>query len=234
MKPVAICRYAPHEGPGYFATYLSRRCVPWHIVKVDEGEPLPEAQSLGGLAMMGGAMSVNDELPWIAPMLALIRDCVAADVPVIGHCLGGQLLSKALGGQVTRNRVKEIGWGEIDVVGGDEAAAWGPSRGFLSYHWHGETFSIPQRAVRIWSSAHCENQAFVCGRHLGMQCHIEITREMIDSWCDTGADEIRENLGLSAAVQTAAQMREDVGAKLAGLHAVADRVYDRWSEGLKS
>lgn len=232
MKPVIICRYAPHEGPGYFATYLSRRRIPWRIVEIDEGEPLPRVDTIAGLAMMGGPMSVNDELPWIASMLERVRESVQAEVPVIGHCLGGQLLSKALGGAVTRNRVKEIGWGEVDVLNTPVASLWGPAGPFVSYHWHGETFTIPPGAVRIWSSAYCENQAFVLGRHCGMQCHIEITAEMIDSWCATGADEIERNAGRSPAVQKPAEMRENLAARLAVLHAVADKVYDRWTEGL--
>jgi GMP synthase-like glutamine amidotransferase len=74
MKPVVICRYAPHEGPGYFATYLAERTVPWSMVKLDEGDALPTVNNITGLAMMGGPMSVNDDLPWLGPMLTLIRD----------------------------------------------------------------------------------------------------------------------------------------------------------------
>ena len=117
MKPVVICRYAPHEGPGYFATYLTRHEIPWQLAKLDEGDSLPDIGAIAGLAMMGGPMSVNDDLPWIAPMLDSIRAAIEAQVPVIGHCLGGQLLAKALGGRVTRNPVKEIGWGCVDVLG---------------------------------------------------------------------------------------------------------------------
>jgi GMP synthase-like glutamine amidotransferase len=232
MKAVAICRYAPQEGAGYFATYLTKRRIPWYVVKLDEGEQLPRARDVAGLAMMGGAMSVNDELPWIAPMLALVREAVDADVPVIGHCLGGQLLSKALGGAVTRNPVKEIGWSPVNVLSNAAAGLWSLPGAFLSYHWHGETFSIPQNATRVWSSAHCENQAFTIGRHFGMQCHIEVTEEIIENWCESGADEISENVGRSPVVQTAEEMRVRLGERLDALHAVADRVYDRWTEGM--
>jgi GMP synthase-like glutamine amidotransferase len=234
MKRVIVCRYAPHEGPGYFATYLSRLRVPWQLVKIDEGEPAPSVQEIGGLGLMGGPMSVNDELPWIAPMLALIRDCVEADVPVVGHCLGGQLLAKALGASVTRNAVKEIGWGTVDVLDTPVSPLWGPAKPFLSYHWHGETFALPEGAVRVWSSPHCANQAFALGRHFGMQCHVEMTEELIESWCATGADEIERSVSRSRAVQRPSQMREDLASKLEALHRVADRVYDRWIEGLKS
>jgi GMP synthase-like glutamine amidotransferase len=232
MKPVAICRYAPHEGPGYFATYLTARALPWRLVKLDEGEPLPASGSFSGLAMMGGAMSVNDDLPWIAPMLDLVRESIASGVPVIGHCLGGQLLSRTLGGHVTRNPVKEIGWGVVRMLDTPLAPLWGPAESFLSYHWHGETFSLPESATRIWSSAHCENQAFVVGNSIGMQCHIEMTAAMIENWCETGASEIEENLLLSPAVQTPQQMRENIAPKLEALHRVADAVYNRWLQGV--
>ena len=230
MKPVVVCRYAPTEGPGYLATYLGRHGLPWRLVKLDEGDPLPTSGEFSGIAMMGGPMSVNDDLPWIEPMLALVRHSVAHDVPVIGHCLGGQLLSKALGGRVTANPVKEIGWGEIRVI--DAAAAWGPTLPFLSYHWHGETFSIPDGATRIWSSAHCANQAFVVGRSIGMQCHIEMTEPMIESWCETGAREIDDALPCSPAVQTPQEMRVDIATRLDALHRVAASVYDRWFQGI--
>ena len=187
---------------------------------------------VAGLAMMGGAMSVNDELPWIAPMLDLIRESVAADVAVIGHCLGGQLLAKALGATVMRNPVKEIGWGEITVLDTAAARVWGPGANFLSYHWHGETFSIPEGAVRIWSSAHCANQAFAFGKHFGMQCHVEMTAEMIQTWCETGAGEIEENIRISPGVQRPAEMCRDLDSRLDALHRVADHVYDRWTAGL--
>ena len=104
MKPVAIFRHSPGEGPGYFATSLDSRSLPWQLVRLDAGEPVPaDPTAFSGLAFMGGPMSVNDSLPWIEPVCALIRAAMAADIPVIGHCLGGQLMSKALGGVVSKN-----------------------------------------------------------------------------------------------------------------------------------
>jgi GMP synthase-like glutamine amidotransferase len=232
VNPVAICRYAPQEGPGYFATYLGIHGIPWRLVKLDEGEKLPEASAISGLAMMGGAMSVNDDLPWIAPMLDLIRSAVTKGTPVIGHCLGGQLLSKALGGEVRSNPVKEIGWGEVKVVNRQAAGEWGPLASFTTFHWHGEMFSIPPGAVRIWASAHCPNQAFIHGNSIGMQCHIEMTPDLVETWCVGGAQEIEDALHVSPAVQSAEAMREDLAAKIERLHRVADAVYGRWVRGL--
>jgi GMP synthase-like glutamine amidotransferase len=232
VKPVAICRYAPQEGPGYFAMYLSVHGIPWRLVKLDEGEMLLGTAGISGLGMMGGAMSVNDDLPWIEPMLDLIRCAVGSGVPVIGHCLGGQLLSKALGGEVRANPVKEIGWGEIEVVNPTIASEWGPGASFTSFHWHGETFSIPRGTTQIWASAYCPNQAFIAGNNIGMQCHIEMTEELVETWRVGGAQEIEESLHVSPAVQPADQMREELAAKIERLHRVADAVYGRWVRGL--
>ena len=232
MKSIAICRYAPHEGPGYFATYLDERSIPWRVIGLDCGESLPDVKDITGLAMMGGPMSVNDDLPWITPMLGLIRRCVAREVPVIGHCLGGQLLAKALGSEVRPNAVKEIGWGRIEVVDANHAAGWGTPATFMAYHWHGETFSLPDNAQRMWSSDHCPNQAFSLGKHLAMQCHVEMTKDMIETWARLGRHEIDSGIAAGAAVQTHAEMMSDVDVRLEALHCVADAVYSRWTQGL--
>ncbi|MBI4995467.1 MAG: type 1 glutamine amidotransferase [Rhodocyclales bacterium] len=235
MKPVAIFRHSPGEGPGYFATFLEAHSVPWVLVRIDAGEAVPAMpDAFAGLCFMGGPMSVNDELPWIAPVCALIRNAVAGDVPVIGHCLGGQLMSKALGGQVTKNPVKELGWGEVSRIvsrGDTPPAEWlGNIESFEAFHWHGETFSIPLGATRLLSSQWCENQAFVMGPHLGMQCHVEMTEAMIRLWCRQWADECAQ---ASASVQTPDQMQERMDERLAAMRVAADRLYTRWIGGLK-
>ena len=235
MKPVAILRHAPTEGPGYFATYLSRNGIPWHVVKIDEGEPVPrEARRCSGFGLMGGPMSVNDDLPWIAPVLDLIRGAIAADIPVVGHCLGAQLLAKALGGVVTRNPVKEIGWGTVDVIDSAEARSWfgDEAVSFPAFHWHGETFSIPAGATRVLASAHCANQAFVTGRHLGLQCHVEMTPELVRTWCADWGKEVGALARRTVTVQTPEQMTAALEERTRALSVMADRIYDRWSQGL--
>lgn len=235
MKPIAIFRHVPTEGPAYFATYLESRRIPYQIIRIDAGDPVPvDATGYAGLCFMGGPMSVNDPLPWIAPVLALIRDAVARDVPVIGHCLGGQLIANALGAPVTRNPVKEIGWGTVDATNHPEVQHWlgGDLGSFLSFHWHGETFAIPEGAIRILSSAWCANQAFVMGKHLVMQCHVEMTESMIRTWCCQWAKEVEALAGRLDSVQTPAEMEEGIAAKVRALNAVADRLYDRWTAGL--
>lgn len=234
MKPIAIFRHSPTEGPGHFATFLERRSRPWELIAIDAGAAVPaEPRAYAGLCFMGGPMSVNDDLPWIEPVLALIRSAVAADIPVIGHCLGGQLMSKALGASVGRNPVKEIGWGEVQLADAPLAREWfGPRTGFLSFHWHGETFSLPPGTTRVLSSPACLNQAWVMGPHLAMQCHIEMTQDMIRTWCLSGADEIAA-VATQPTVQQPAQMEDGIDARVAELRTVAEQVYARWAAALK-
>jgi len=233
MKVVGVFRTARTEGPGYFATYLERRSIPWKLVALDQGEAVPrDARGFAGLAVMGGPMSANDELPWIIPLLELLRGAVRQDVPVIGHCLGGQLMSRAFGGAVRASPVREIGWGEVRVADNGVAREWlGGLQAFQAFQWHGETFSIPPGATRILEGEHCANQAFALGRHIAMQCHVEMTPELVRTWIGTGGDEIREHRK-SPAVQQPAEIEKDLDARLDRLHQVADRIYDRWSASL--
>jgi GMP synthase-like glutamine amidotransferase len=235
VKPVAIFRHAASEGPGYFATYLTRHDVPWRVLKVDEDEKIPGSpRDFSGLVFMGGPMSVNDDLPWIAPALQLIRSAADEGVPLLGHCLGGQLIAKALGGVVTRNAVKEIGWGRVDIVGNEAAARWfGGMKSFNSFHWHGETFSVPPGAVRIASSPWCENQAFALGPHLGLQCHVEMTPDLVRAWCEDWGKEVESLARRTPSVQTPAEMTAGIEERVRTLNAVADRVYDCWSAALR-
>jgi len=233
MKPVAIFRHARSEGPAYFATALERKTIPFTLIPMDEGAKVPrDARAYSGLVFMGGPMSVHDELPWIAPAMELVRNAVRQEVPVLGHCLGGQLMAKALGGEVTRAKVKEIGWGEVQVQDNAVAHEWfGDLARFESFHWHGETFSIPPGGTRVLGNAHCANQAFVIGKHLGMQCHVEMTEDMIRSWLRGGADEIKKSAA-SAGVQSPLEIERRIEQRVEALHKVADRIYDKWLEGL--
>lgn len=237
MRPVAIFRHSPTEGPGYFAIFLEQHGIPWRLIAIDAGDPVPvSADTYSGLCFMGGPMSVNDPLPWIDEVCTLIRDAATKDIPVIGHCLGGQLMSKALGGSVTRNPVKEIGWGEALAEHNDLARHWlGDFAGKSGtvFQWHGETFSIPPGASRLFANAFCANQMFVLGPHLGMQCHVEMTPEMIATWCEQWADEAAA-VADQASVETPAAMQSHTAARLPVMRALADRLYSVWIQGLRA
>ena len=234
MKPVVIIRFFPIEGPGYFATFLDNNHIPWRLVKVDEGEAIPsDIDTLSGLVLMGGPMSVNDDLLWIPQVIALIQQAIARDIPVLGHCLGGQLMTKAMGGVVTQGPIKELGWGKVNVVASTVASQWlGDLTEFEAFHWHGETFSLPESAVLLFSSPYCKHQAFAVGIHLAMQCHVEVTEEMVHSWSTYNAAEIAQNLS-SPAVQTAPVMQEKLPQRITALNAVANRLYTQWIQALK-
>lgn len=235
MKPVAIFRHSPTEGPGYFAIFLEQHGIPWRLIAVDAGDPVPEyPDDFSGLCFMGGPMSVNDPLPWIEQICALIRKAVAADIPVIGHCLGGQLMSKAMGGKITRNPVKEIGWGNVFGESDATSKHWlGDLAGQSAtvFQWHGETFSLPEGAIRLFSNNQCANQMFAIGPHLAMQCHVEMTPEMIDTWCEQWADEAA-SVSDHGSVQTPSQMSDGVATNLSPMRQLSQQLYSVWIRGL--
>ena len=233
MRPVAILRFSPTEGPAFFADWLDRRALGYSIVALDAGVPVPrDPRAYAGLALMGGPMGVNDALPWIEPVCGLLRAAVEAGVPVLGHCLGGQLLAKALGARVARAGVHEIGWIDVDVTDASAQAAWfGGRPRFTTFQWHYDAFAVPAGATPVLASAFNRNQAFVVdGRHIGLQCHIEMTRALVETWLATGASELPETS--SASAQSAVDIRRDLDRRLADLHAVAGDVYARWASAL--
>lgn len=235
MKPILFFRFLAHEGPGYFGDFLNAQNLVWQLIKVDEGEPLPASiLAYSGMVLMGGPMSVNDNLPWVAPLLTLIREARDHDIPLLGHCLGGQLMSKALGAEVTKNPTKEIGWGEVLVSQNEIAKNWfGNIETFNAFHWHGETFSLPQGAIHLLASPYCQNQAWGMGKHLALQTHIEMTTEMVIKWCEEGEKEIRDS-AISAAVQRVDAMQQELPLHCFFLQKVAKQVYSQWIQGLKS
>jgi len=233
MRPIAVFRFSPTEGPAHFAEWLDARALSWKLVAIDAGDAVPrEARAFAGIGMMGGPMSVNDALPWIAPLGALLRDAVAHGVPVIGHCLGGQLLAQALGARVTRTPTPEIGWIDVEATDDGQAREWFGGRArFTPFQWHYDAFDLPANAERILQNGYNPNQAYVVdGRHIGFQCHIEMTRELVDTWCRTGSAELPASS--SGALQSRADIQRDADARLRELNAVADGIYVRWSRNL--
>lgn len=238
MKPVAIFRHTRTEGPGYFATFLEEHSIPWVLIPVDEGAAIPtRTNDYSGICLMGGTISVNDPLPWIDELCALIREAIEKDMPVIGHCLGGQLISKALGGHITKNPVKELGWGTVFIEDNTSAKKWLGARDTTQpttvFHWHGETFSLPEGAVRILRSEYCANQMFALGKSFGMQCHVEMTPDMISDWCEHWQDEITTQAAIPPSIQTPAQMKQGIMQHLGTMRGLAQSIYAEWIKGLK-
>ena len=233
-RPVAIFRFNRTEGPAYFAEWLDAQKIGWQLVPLDEGVPVPDdPRAFSGIGMMGGPMSVNDELPWIAPLSALLRAAVDREIPVIGHCLGGQLLARAMGAPVTRAKVAEIGWLDVDVCSRAAQQEWfGGRAAFNTFQWHYDAFAMPAGATWVLTNAFNANQAFVVDdRHIGLQCHIEMTHALTETWLASGSGELPA--ASTPAIHTAADIRQDLDARIGALHAVANDIYTRWARGLR-
>ncbi|GAB4357118.1 MAG: GMP synthase [Gammaproteobacteria bacterium] len=233
MNSIWIFRHMECEGPGFLGELLDAKGVDYRIIAIDQGSSPPESiTGAAALVFMGGPMSVNDPLPWIEAECRLIRQAVNSDLPVLGHCLGGQLICKALGGTVQRNPVREIGWFPVERIPGRASEKWlaGLPRRFEVFHWHGETFSIPTGAERILGNTHCRNQGFALGKTLALQCHIEMTVPMVREWAELYQDELAET---SASVQSADAIVENVEQRVENLQVVARRLYNRWLESVK-
>jgi GMP synthase-like glutamine amidotransferase len=228
MKPLLVFRHIECEGPGFLAEVLAAEGIPWQLVAIDRGEPVPGSSAdAGGLVFMGGPMSVNDDLDWIPRELDLIREARERELPVLGHCLGGQLISKALGGEVTANPVREIGWHPVRRTEGAAATDWfadGVEDTEL-FHWHGETFSIPTGGRRLLENDWCAQQAFAVDNILALQCHVEMTAPMVAEWVGLYTDELAD---ASPAVQSAGEIKRDLGPRIAAMQAVAGPLYRRW------
>src|SRR5574340_400067 len=220
MRPIAIFRFSPTEGPAYYADWLDAHSIAWELVPVHEGASLPsDPRTYAGIAMMGGPMSATDPLPWIAPLTKLLRDAVAADVPVLGHCLGGQLLAQAFGAKVARTPVPEVGWIEVEAPDPATRAAWfGGRERFTIFQWHYEAFDLPAGATRVLTNSFNREQAFLIGdRHLGLQCHVEMTAPLVAAWCESGAGDASDPG--TPSLQSRGEILRDLAPRLASLRA---------------
>jgi len=243
MRRIVILQHEAGVSAGHFASWLAARSLPHCLVSVHLGEPVPSsAEPYAGLCSLGGNMSANDPLPWIDEELALMRDAVARGVPIIGHCLGGQLLAKALGAAVHRNPCKEMGWLPVDVVDPAGVEEWfGATAMGELFHWHGDAFELPQGARRLLASSLAPNQACVVERgnaeHVGMQFHIEMTTELVTAWArDPGAaEEVEAERALTGGpgVQSPEEMCREVERRCEAMRTLAWRLYDRWARGLR-
>jgi GMP synthase-like glutamine amidotransferase len=182
---------------------------------------------VSGLVFMGAAVSVNDPLPWIGPELELIRKAHAEGIPMMGICFGGQLISKALGGVVTRGEGMEIGWYPLYRINSSGHKGWldGLPIEFDTFHWHADTFSMPPGSQPLLMSECYKNQGFVLGDHLGMQFHLEMTEEMVEAWLDRYGSDLKLD---SCCIQSEQTIKQDLPQRIDELHQVSDVLYGNW------
>lgn len=188
-----ILQHVAWEGPGLVADALRARSLPFRIVRLDRGEAVPsDPAAMDGLIVMGGTMGVYEaaQFPFLAREVELLAAAVAHNLPVLGICLGSQLLAAALGAEVTRGPILEIGEGEVHLTSvGREDPVLGPgSNGSVPVvHWHQDTFPLPSGTVLLASTDLYAQQAFRAGhRAYGFQFHPEVDANLAAAWAPRG------------------------------------------------
>lgn len=203
---VQVLQHVPFEGLGSIHPWMDARGITVRTARLFEGSELPRPGEFDWLIVMGGPMSVNDEMahPWLAPEKRLISQAIHAGKTVLGICLGAQLIASAVGARVFPNACKEIGWFPVRKTHGADsefAQVFGESQEV--FHWHGDTFDLPRGAVSFLESDACAHQAFSIGsRVVGLQFHLETTPESAASLIQNSRGEIVP----SSTIQTEQEM----------------------------
>lgn len=230
MKPFLILQHLSTDGPAYLAAWLQRQGVAFEVRNTDAGEAFPASiENHAGLAILGGEMSANDELPSLRQAERLFLQALDRGVPTLGHCLGGQLMARALGAVIGAAPRPEIGWQRWHVADHEMARAWfGAAPPGRVYQWHYEAFALPAGAVPLAHSAACPYQAFAIGPHLGMQFHVEADAAKIAYWGDDAGEPYLAELAAEhpGCIQGVQAMRD--AAALAAQQRLADHIYARW------
>jgi GMP synthase (glutamine-hydrolysing) len=232
MQPVLVFRQVAHEGLGTIADALSRREIPFDVVDALAQDSLDVAlEKYSGLVVMGGPMNVDetDRYPALTEQVKYLQMALLAEMPILGICLGSQLLAKALGSKVFPNRIKEIGWYDLELLPAatdDRLFRHLPAPATV-FQWHGDTFDLPRGAVQLARSALCENQAFRYGRTAyALQFHLEVDAEIVERWlCESGnCGELAELDYIDPAV-----IRRDTPAKLPAMQSFGAKVFDEFA-----
>lgn len=230
MKPVLVLQHLNSDGPAYLGTWLQAQGVPFEVRNTGAGQDFPQdIESYGALAILGGPMSANDPLPSLRQAEALILQAMARQRPVIGHCLGGQLMARALGASVEASPAPEIGWQPLQVLDDPVARQWfGQEDGHTVMHWHYEAFGLPPGARWLARSEACPHQAFAIGPHLAMQFHIEIDAPKLHRWLGENDPLWHQVRPLHSTVQDHAGILESASRHMVSHMRLADRLYQRW------
>lgn len=206
MARVHYLQHVPFEGLGSIEPWLVRRGHTITATHLYAGDVLPAPNDVDWLIVMGGPMGIYDygEHPWLTAEKQFIRSCIDSNKIALGICLGAQLIADVLGGPVSKNPQREIGWFPLKVTDAGKQNAFGQiliNAGDV-FHWHGDTFSIPAGAVHLASSAACQHQAFVYdGKVLGLQFHLETTPESAGALCNECAEELTPDQYVQSAHQ---------------------------------
>ncbi len=202
--------HEPFEGLANIEVWTKNRGHTISRTLLFNNEELPDIDDFDWLVIMGGSMNIYEEekYPWLREEKNFIAEAIASKKIVLGVCLGSQLIADVLGGRVSKNKYKEIGWLPVSLTadaGNSPVFSTLPGR-FTAFHWHGDTFKIPPGAVRIAESEGCANQAFEYGRVIGLQFHIEYSVDSINLMLQNCADEIVDGKYIQAADEIASHI----------------------------
>ncbi|MEK6865013.1 MAG: type 1 glutamine amidotransferase [Thermoproteota archaeon] len=190
MSEVLVVQNTRTEGSGYLGELLANDGFTIHSVNAKH-EKLPE-KKYSLLVILGAPESANDDLPYLQAEQKLIKKTVDDNIPVLGICLGSQLIAKTFGGKVYRGPKKEIGFYHDLKIDTSSKLFSGFTNPFTVFHWHGDTFDLPEGAVRLAHSENYQNQAFQINSAVGLQFHLEVNAEMVNLWLDKTREKLEQ------------------------------------------
>ena len=230
MAPVLILQFMADDAPAYLGTWLRRHGIDADVRLAEDGPAFPDKiDGYRALALLGGSMSVNDDFPYLRTAERLIDQAMASNVPVLGHCLGGQLMARSLGAKVGASPAPEIGWQRIACAEAEERGQWfGPEPVQHVFHWHYEAFDLPTGAASLASNPACRHQAFAIGPHLALQFHVEVDERKVRLWLSQGEAAYLEAQRHHESVHGEQRVRDDTTRHLVAQQRLADRIYHRW------
>jgi GMP synthase-like glutamine amidotransferase len=195
-KPVLILKHIDIEGPGTLADFLDKHHLRHRTTKLYKGNTFPEKpEDYSAIISLGGPMNVyeEDRYPFLKWENDFLQRAIKGDVPVLGLCLGAQLIAKAAGARVSKNPVKEIGWFDVSLTseGLKDPVFKSIGNKLHVFQWHGDTFEIPKEGAHLASSTLCQHQALKVGqRTYGLQFHLEVDEGIIALWAEAYKEEL--------------------------------------------
>lgn len=230
MRPVLILQHQIPDRPAYLTTWLDQHHIAYRSFNAGAGDDFPASMdAYSALAVLGGSMSANDALISNRQAEILILQAMRLDRPVIGHCLGAQLMTRAMGGTVGASTKPEIGWQPITYENHLLKLHWfGWDPTPMVMQWHYEAFSLPAGAVRLATSAACENQAWARGKCLAMQFHIEVDEAKARAWAADDHPAWDQARAKYDTVQDSEAIITGISTYLAPHQATADHIYTTW------